>query len=52
MNKKEIFKNELELITSKHLQDFISYCLENAPDYFFTMPAVVMANMPFRTPAS
>lgn len=39
MNKKEIFKNELELITSKHLRDFISYCLENAPDYFFTMPA-------------
>lgn len=39
MKKSEIFKNELELITSKHLHDFISYCLENTPDYFFSMPA-------------
>ena len=37
--KNEIFKNELNYIDDNVLRKFIIYCLENAPDYFYTVPA-------------
>ena len=37
--KNEIFKNELNYIDDNVLRKFIVYCLENAPDYFYTVPA-------------
>lgn len=39
MNKIEIFRNELDLIEDDMLKDFAEHCIEQAPDYFFTMPA-------------
>lgn len=39
MNKTDLFKEELDLIKDNGLKEFIKKCLENAPDYFFTMPA-------------
>ena len=37
--KNEIFKKELNYIDDTVLREFIAYCLENAPDYFYTIPA-------------
>lgn len=39
MDKVTILQNELDYINDELLQEFISYCVEEAPDYFFTMPA-------------
>lgn len=39
MNKPEFFRNELNLINNQDLSGFITKCLEEAPDYFFTMAA-------------
>lgn len=39
MNKVETFRNELELIEDDMLREFAECCLEQVPDYFFTMPA-------------
>jgi len=38
-NKIALFKNELELIKSPILQEFVVKCLESAPDYFWTVPS-------------
>jgi len=39
MYNKTIFNKELSLITNEEYRDFISMCLDNAPDYFWTIPA-------------
>lgn len=39
MTKSAVFENELNLIKDEKLRDFITECLEAAPDYFYTMPA-------------
>lgn len=37
--KSTVFQKELNLIKDTNLRDFIAICLDNAPDYFFEMPA-------------
>lgn len=39
MKKSNVFEKELGLITDSNLRDFIKNCLEETPDYFFTMAA-------------
>lgn len=39
IDRKEIMKNEIELIENKNLKEFAYYCLERIPEYFFTIPA-------------
>lgn len=39
MNKVAILRNEIDLIKHPILQLLVEECIENAPDYFFTMPA-------------
>ena len=36
---KECFENEISWIHSKSIQQFARYCVDNLPDYFFTVPA-------------
>ena len=36
---KECFENEISWIHSKSIQQFANYCIDNLPDYFFTVPA-------------
>lgn len=36
---KESFQNEINWIHSKSIQEFAKYCVDNLPDYFFTVPA-------------
>ena len=39
MNKVAILRNEIDFINDELLQEFIEFCVEEAPDYFFEMPA-------------
>lgn len=39
MDKVAILQNEMDFINDELMQEFVEYCVENAPDYFFTMPA-------------
>lgn len=36
---KECFENEISWIHSKSIQQFARHCIDNLPDYFFTVPA-------------
>ena len=36
---KECFENEIAWIHSQDIQQFAKYCVDNLPDYFFTVPA-------------
>lgn len=35
----EVFQEELSQIPNKQVRDFITYCLDNAPKYFYHIPA-------------
>ena len=39
MDKIEIFRNELNMIQNELMRDFIEYCVDHLPDYFFEIPA-------------
>ena len=39
MDKIEIFRNELDMIQNELMRDFIGYCVDHLPDYFFEIPA-------------
>ena len=39
MDKIEIFRNELGMIQNELMRDFIGYCVDHLPDYFFEIPA-------------
>jgi len=39
MDKIEIFRNELSMIQNELMRDFIGYCVDHLPDYFFEIPA-------------
>ena len=39
MDKIEIFRNELGMIQNELMRDFIGYCVDYLPDYFFEIPA-------------
>jgi 23S rRNA maturation-related 3'-5' exoribonuclease YhaM len=39
MDKVAILRNELDFINDGLLREFVEYCVDEAPDYFFTMPA-------------
>lgn len=39
IDKEEIFKNEIELISDKDLKLFAKYCIKEVPNYFFKIPA-------------
>lgn len=39
MGKAEILLDEINLIKDPMLREFIEYCVDESPDYFFTMPA-------------
>ena len=39
MNKIKTFELELDMIKDNDLRNLVKRCLENAPDYFYTIPA-------------
>ena len=39
MDKCEIFRDELNLITNYDIREIVENCLNNAPDYFYEVPA-------------
>ena len=39
MNKSEIFRDELNLITNNDIREIVENCLNNAPDYTYKLPA-------------
>ena len=39
MDKVAILRNEIDFIKDALLKEFVEYCVEEAPDYFFEMPA-------------
>ena len=39
MDKIEIFRDELGMIQNELMRDFIGYCVDHLPDYFFEIPA-------------
>jgi len=39
MDKVAILRKELDFINDELLREFVEYCVDEAPDYFFTMPA-------------
>lgn len=39
VNDRKDFSYELSLIQNDYLREFTKYCLDNAPDYFYTYPA-------------
>ena len=39
MNKVAILRKKIDFINDTMLHEFVEYCVEEAPDYFFTMPA-------------
>jgi len=39
MDKVAILRNEIDFIKDELLREFVEYCVDEAPDYFFTMPA-------------